>query len=153
MVERVDAHPHLKARFGEWYYTLTGVGTFNRRYLVHPPRLEARFGDETVAGVTVIVQNSAPYTYFGDRPVDLAEGATLTSGDLAAVVLDRAWPTDVPTIIGRALFPPPQGQPPPDTCIRSRGCVACASARWTTVPSRSRSTGTTSERSTRPSSA
>ncbi|MBV8219008.1 MAG: hypothetical protein JO325_11135, partial [Solirubrobacterales bacterium] len=103
VVEQVDAHPNLKARFGEWYYALTGVGTFNRRYLVRPPRLEAQFADQTVAGVTVIVQNSTPYTYFGDRPVDMAEGATLTSGDLAAVVLDRAWPTDVPTIIGRAF--------------------------------------------------
>jgi hypothetical protein len=33
----------------------------------------------------------------------MAEGASLQSGDLAAVVLDRAWPTDVPTIILRAL--------------------------------------------------
>ncbi len=103
VVERVDAHPKLKAKYGEWYYTLTGVSTFTRRYLVHPPRLEAQVGDETTAGVTVIVQNSAPYTYFGDRPVDMAEGATLTSGDLAGVVLDRARPIDVPTIIGRAL--------------------------------------------------
>src|SRR5207237_5991550 len=30
VVERVDAHPRLKARFGEWYYTLTGVNTFTR---------------------------------------------------------------------------------------------------------------------------
>src|SRR5579884_2094035 len=41
VVERVDAHPHLKARFGEWYYTWTGVQTFTRRYLLHPPRLQA----------------------------------------------------------------------------------------------------------------
>jgi diacylglycerol kinase family enzyme len=103
VVERVEAHPNLKARFGEWYYTLTGVGTFNRRYLLHPPRLEAVFAEETMPGVTVIVQNSMPYTYFGNRPVEIAEGATLTSGDLAGVVLDRARPTDVPTIIGRAF--------------------------------------------------
>ncbi len=103
VVERVEAHPNLKARFGEWYYTLTGVGTFNRRYLLHPPRLEAVFAEETMSGVTVIVQNSMPYTYFGNRPVEIAEGATLTSGDLAGVVLDRARPTDVPTIIGRAF--------------------------------------------------
>jgi diacylglycerol kinase family enzyme len=103
VVERVDAHPHIKARYGEWYYTLTGVSTFARRYLVHPPRLEAHVGEETIAGVTVIIQNSTPYTYFGDKPVEMAEGATLTSGDLAAVVLDRARPTDVPTILGRAL--------------------------------------------------
>jgi diacylglycerol kinase family enzyme len=103
VVERVDAHPHLKARYGEWYYTVTGVSTFTRRYLLRPPRLEAQVGEHTVAGVTVIVQNSTPYTYFGDRPVDMAEGATLTSGDLAGVVLDRARPTDVPSILGRAL--------------------------------------------------
>jgi len=103
VVERVDAHPHLKARYGEWYYTLTGVTTFTRRYLLRPPRLEAQIGEETIAGVTVVVQNSTPYTYFGDRPVEMAEGATLTSGDLAAAVLDRARPLDVPTIIGRAM--------------------------------------------------
>jgi len=103
VVERVDAHPHLKARYGEWYYTWTSLGTFTRRYLLHPPRLEAHVGEETIAGVTVLVQNSTPYTYFGDRPVEMAEGATLTSGDLAGAVLDRARPIDVPTIIGRAM--------------------------------------------------
>jgi diacylglycerol kinase family enzyme len=103
VVERVDAHPRLKARYGEWYYTLTGVSTFTRRYLLHPPRLEAQIEGQTIAGVTVLVQNSTPYTYFGDRPVEMAEGATLTSGDLAGAVLDRARPTDIPTVLGRAL--------------------------------------------------
>jgi diacylglycerol kinase family enzyme len=103
VVERVDAHPRLKARLGEWYYTWTGVRTFNRRYLVHPPRLEVELGDERVKGVTAIIQNAAPYTYFGNRPVDMGEGATLESGDLAGVVLERASPIDVPTIIWRAL--------------------------------------------------
>ncbi|MGN6867595.1 MAG: diacylglycerol/lipid kinase family protein [Solirubrobacteraceae bacterium] len=103
VVERVDAHPHLKARYGEWYYTLTGVQTFTRRYLLHPPRLEVQIGEETIPGVTVIVQNATPYTFFGDRPVEMAEGATLESGDLAGVVLRRATPIDIPTIITRAL--------------------------------------------------
>src|SRR5579859_2853141 len=103
VVEQVDAHPQLKARLGEWYYTWKGVQTFTRRYLVHPPRLEAAIGDETIAGVTAIVQNASPYTYFGDRPVDMGEGATLESGDLSGVVLRRARPIDVPTIIWRAL--------------------------------------------------
>ena len=55
--------------------------------------------------MTAIVQNATPYTYFGARPVEMAEGATLHSGDLAGVVLDRARPTDIPTIITRALSP------------------------------------------------
>ncbi|HEV7175233.1 MAG TPA: diacylglycerol kinase family protein [Solirubrobacteraceae bacterium] len=103
VVERVDAHPRLKARLGEWYYTVMGVNTFTRRYLVHPPRLEAMLGVERVEGVSAIIQNAAPYTYFGTRPVEMAEGVSLTSGDLAGLVLERARPTDVPTIIWRAL--------------------------------------------------
>jgi diacylglycerol kinase family enzyme len=103
VVERVDAHPRLKARLGEWYYTWTGLQTFNQRYLVKPPRLEVALPGERVRGVTAVVQNAAPYTYFGRRPVDMGEGATLDSGDLAGVVLTRASPIDVPTIIWRAL--------------------------------------------------
>ena len=83
VVERVDAHPRLKARLGEWYYAWTGVQTFNRHYLVHPPRFEAELGSERLTGVTAIVQNADPYTYFGGRPVHMGEGATLESGDLA----------------------------------------------------------------------
>jgi diacylglycerol kinase family enzyme len=103
VVQRVDAHPRLKARVGEWYYTWTGIRTFNRHYLLRPPRLEAELGDERVAGVTAIVQNADPYTYFGDRPVHMGEGATLESGDLAGVVLQRASPIDIPTITWRAF--------------------------------------------------
>src|SRR5437660_2577029 len=63
VVERVDAHPRLKARLGEWYYTSTGVQTFTRRYLLRPPRLEVELEGEHVTGVTAIVQNAAPYTF------------------------------------------------------------------------------------------
>jgi diacylglycerol kinase family enzyme len=103
VVEVVDAHPRLKARLGEWYYTWAAVTTFNRRYLMRPPRLRAQLGEETVDGVTAIVQNAHPYTYFGNRAVRMGEGATLDSGDLAGVVLDRASPIDVPSISWRAL--------------------------------------------------
>ena len=65
--------------------------------------MEINLGDETVNGVTTIVQNGAPYTYFGDRPVHLGEGAWLDSADLSGVVLQRASPIDIPTIIWRAL--------------------------------------------------
>jgi diacylglycerol kinase family enzyme len=103
VVQRVDAHPRLKTRLGEWYYTWTAIGTFNRRYLVRPPRLEVELGGERVEGVTAIVQNGSPYTYFGDRPVHMGEGAELDSGDLAGVVLRRGRPIDMPTIAFRAL--------------------------------------------------
>jgi diacylglycerol kinase family enzyme len=103
VVERVDAHPRLKARVGEYYYTWTGLKTFTRKYLIRPPRFEAEWDGQLVKGVTAIVQNAAPYTYFGNRPVHMGEGASLESGDLAGVILRRARPFDVPTIIWRSL--------------------------------------------------
>ena len=103
VVEKVDAHPRLKARVGEWYYAWTGIRTFTRSYLVNAPRMVIELGATHIDGVTVVVQNAAPYTYFGRRPVDMGEGATLQSGDLAGIVLRRASPLDIPTIIWRAL--------------------------------------------------
>jgi diacylglycerol kinase family enzyme len=107
VVERVDAHPDLKSRFGEYYYVSVATSTFMRRYLRRPPRLRVSFGaidtDAPLDGVTVIVQNATPYTFFGDRPVELAPGATLESGDLAGVVLKRTTPIELPTITWRAL--------------------------------------------------
>jgi diacylglycerol kinase family enzyme len=103
VVEQVDAHPRMKQRFGEWYYAAVALRTFNRRYLLNSPRLEADLGEERVSGVTVIVQNATPYTFFGERPVELSEGATLASADLAGIVLRRASAIDVPTLLWRAL--------------------------------------------------
>ena len=103
VVERVDSRPRLKARLGEWFYTWTAVGTFNRRYLFRPPRLEALLGAERIAGITAIVQNGAPYTYFGDRPVHMAQGTEIDSGELCGIVLERAGLIDLPLIAWRAL--------------------------------------------------
>jgi diacylglycerol kinase family enzyme len=103
VVEQVDAHPRLKTRFGEWYYAWTGVRTFNRHYLFNPPRLQTDLGAKTVDGVTTIVQSAEPYTYFGERPVHMGEGASLDRGEFAGVVLRRATVLDVPSITWRAL--------------------------------------------------
>ena len=103
VVERVDSHPHLKARLGEWYFTWAALTTFARRYIVHPPRLEVTAGDETFSGVTAVIQNASPYTYFSRRPIELAEGASLEGGTLAGAVLRRANPLDMPTVLWRAF--------------------------------------------------
>ncbi|HET9094376.1 MAG TPA: diacylglycerol kinase family protein [Solirubrobacteraceae bacterium] len=111
VVARVDARPHRKARLGEWYYAWVATTTFGRRYLYRPPRLSAEFEErdgapvERLDGVTVLIQNAHPYTYFGDRPVEMAEGADLCSGDLAGLVLRRTNPFDIPSIAWRALSP------------------------------------------------
>ena len=104
VVERVDAHPRLKARYGPMFYSASAISVFLRRYVVRPPRLvvEAE-GREPVSGVSFFVQNADPYTYFKARPVELVEGVELDSGDLGGVMLRRASPVDIPTVLWRAL--------------------------------------------------
>jgi diacylglycerol kinase family enzyme len=105
VVERVDRHPHLKARFGSWYFAQSAITTFLRRYVVAPPRLELTAGGRTHAGVSAVVQNARPFTFFKDTPIDVAEGAALDSGDLSGVVLTRANPLDTPALMYRLLSP------------------------------------------------
>ena len=105
VVERVDSNPRLKARLGAYYFTWAAVSTFARRYLVHPPRMVARADGQTLEGVTTIVQNGSPFTYFQNRPIEVTEGAALDSGALAASVLHRARPLDMPSIAWRAFSP------------------------------------------------
>jgi diacylglycerol kinase family enzyme len=56
-----------------------------------------------IAGVTAIVQNGSPFTYFKDRPIEIAEDAALQSGTLSGCVLHRARPLDMPSIAWRAF--------------------------------------------------
>jgi diacylglycerol kinase family enzyme len=103
VVRRVDAHPRLKARLKQWYFAYAGVSTFAREYVVRPPRLEAHIDGEVVRGVTALVQNADPYTYFGDRPIHAAEGVALDDGAIGGVMLERAAPVDIPTVTARLL--------------------------------------------------
>jgi diacylglycerol kinase family enzyme len=127
VVERVDRHPHLKSRFGVWYYTQSAIATFLRRYVVHPPRLAVDVGGRRIEGVSAFFQNAEPYTYFKRRPVNLVGGAALDSGDLAGAVLTRATPIDIPTVLFRALSPAP--------IPKHRAVAAFAGARAITVRS------------------
>lgn len=105
VTKRVDARPRLKARFGPWFYASAAIATFNREYVVHPPQLTVDVGGETIDGVSAMIQNTRPYTYFASRPIELAEDVALDSGTLAGVVLRRASPLDMPTVAWRALSP------------------------------------------------
>jgi diacylglycerol kinase family enzyme len=103
VVRRVDANPKRKARFGAYYFTWVALGTFARRYLVRPPRMEVLARGETLPGVTAIVQNGSPFTYFQNRPIEIADGTTLDSGSLSGCVLRRATPMSMPSIGLRAF--------------------------------------------------
>jgi diacylglycerol kinase family enzyme len=103
VVERVDAHPYRKARFGAWYYSSCAVGIFTSRYLVNPPRVRVVAGDRVQEGVTAVVQNSDPFTYFRKRPIRVVEPAGLNMGSLSIGVLKRATALELPTLIPRLL--------------------------------------------------
>ena len=103
VVERVDAHPYRKARLGPWYYTYAAVATFNRRYLVRPPRVRLHAGGRSIEAVTVIVQNSDPFTYFSRRPIRVCEEAGLETGTLSFAALKRATLLEIPTLIPRVF--------------------------------------------------
>ncbi len=103
VVERVDSNPRLKARLGAYYFTWAAISTFTRHYLLNPPRMVADGGGQRMEGVTTIVQNGSPFTYFQNRPIEIAEGAALDSGALAGCVLHRARPLDMPSIAWRAF--------------------------------------------------
>jgi diacylglycerol kinase family enzyme len=103
VVERVDANPHLKARYGPYYFTWVAIVTCMRRYLVDPPRLRVRAGEHELDGVTAIVQNGPSFTYFRDRPIEIADRAELDSGSLSGAVLQRATPLGMPSLGWRAL--------------------------------------------------
>src|SRR4051795_2051302 len=101
VVERVDRHPKLKARLGEWYFTWAALSAFNRRYLVRPPRIRALLDGRTLDGVTAIAQNSDPFTYFGARPIRVGRDVSLDSGTLSLTVLKRATPLELGTLLPR----------------------------------------------------
>jgi diacylglycerol kinase family enzyme len=101
VVERVDSRPALKARLGEYYYTYAAMRTFLARYVVHPPRLRVEAAGRVVEGVTAVVQNSDPYTFFGPRAIRVCENVDLDSGTFALTVLRRARPVEIPTLLPR----------------------------------------------------
>ena len=103
VVKRVDAHPRMKARAGQWYFTWAAVSDFYRQYLRDPVRISVELEGNRFEGVTTILQNSDPFTYFGNRPVRVCDGAALDNGTLSLAVLRRSAQRDMPTIAGRVL--------------------------------------------------
>jgi diacylglycerol kinase family enzyme len=103
VVKRVDAHPRLKARARQWYYTWAAITGFYRHYLRNPVRLELEFNGTRSEGVTAIVQNSDPFTYFSNIPIRICDDIGLDDGTLSMAVLHRAAQRDMIPIAARVL--------------------------------------------------
>jgi diacylglycerol kinase family enzyme len=102
VVKRVDRNPTLKGNAGPYYYSWAGVSSFYRKYLVNPIWMRTTIdGREPIEGITTIVQNSDPFTYFASRPIRVCEGIAIDDGTLSIAVLKRAAQRDMPTLINR----------------------------------------------------
>jgi diacylglycerol kinase family enzyme len=103
VTQRVDARPGLKAKAGPYYYTWSALSAYYRRYLRDAVTLCAETGGRKVEGVTALVQNSDPYTYFASRPLRVCEGIAFDDGTLSMAVLRRAAQRDAVTLAARLL--------------------------------------------------
>lgn len=103
VVKRVDSHPRLKARAGRWYFTWAAISGFYREYLRNPVRMAVELEGTRFEGITTVLQNSDPFTYFGERPVRVCDGAALDNGTLSLAVLRRSAQRDMPTFAARVL--------------------------------------------------
>jgi diacylglycerol kinase family enzyme len=56
-------------------------------------------------GVMAVVQNASPYTFFGSRPIEVADDAALDSARLTGCLLRRVALVDLPSLAFRALSP------------------------------------------------
>jgi diacylglycerol kinase family enzyme len=102
VVKRVDRNPTLKGNAGPYYYSWAGISSFYRKYMINPIRVRATVdGHEPVEGITTIVQNSDPFTYFARHPIRVCEGIAIDDGTLSIAVLKRAAQRDMPTLINR----------------------------------------------------
>jgi diacylglycerol kinase family enzyme len=101
---RVDQRPRLKARGGPYYYGWVALSSFYREYLRDPVRMRLECGGRSVDGVTVLAQNSDPFTYFGGRPIRVCEGIEIDDGTLSVAALRRAAQRDLAPIVSRVLI-------------------------------------------------
>jgi diacylglycerol kinase family enzyme len=79
VIERVERHAWLKRRLAHPTFAVAAIGTFFRSYdRERPPfRVERSDGTEPEDGFFAIVSNTAPYAFFGPRPLTVTHGAGL----------------------------------------------------------------------------
>lgn len=104
IVKACEAKPALKRRFGQNYYAASAVRVFGK-HVFQRSRLQVQAGDVETRGIVAIAQNARPFTYFGEREIDLCESAGLENRSLSVTTLDRANPLDFAPIATRLLTP------------------------------------------------
>jgi diacylglycerol kinase family enzyme len=113
VVEQVERRAGLKRYAGHPLFVYAGFTTWARHYDRRRPRFAVHFDADVTDGSVVggsmvddgyltIVMNTNPYTYLGNRPLDLAPETTLDRG-LTSVTLRTMSAPRLLRIIGSAL--------------------------------------------------
>jgi diacylglycerol kinase family enzyme len=85
VVEKVDANPGLKSTAGPWYYSWSALSGYMRSYMRDPVMLEVATPEKSIEGVTVLAQNSDPFTFFGSRAVHVCPPVAMAAFYLKGV--------------------------------------------------------------------
>jgi len=104
VVEQVERRSSLKRYAGHPLFVYAGFATWFRHYDRSRPRFAVHLPDGRVVddGYFAIVLNTSPYTFLGNRPLDLAPEATLDTG-LSVVVVRTMDFAKVLALVGSAL--------------------------------------------------
>ena len=104
VVEQVERRSDLKRYAGHPLFVYAGFDTWIRHFDRSRPRFAVHHADGSVIddAYLTIVLNTNPYTYLGNRPLNLAPEATLDSGLAAVTVRTMAFGRFL-RIIGSAL--------------------------------------------------
>jgi diacylglycerol kinase family enzyme len=104
VVEQVERRGSLKRYAGHPLFVYSGFDTWLRHYDRSRPRFAVRFADGSVVddGYLGICMNTNPYTFLGNRPLNLAPEATLDRGLAMVTLRTLAFGKAMP-IIGSAL--------------------------------------------------
>jgi diacylglycerol kinase family enzyme len=107
VVERVEAHGSLKRWLGHPLFIWAGVTTwltgYDRRrphFRLHDGADDAGADQPAVDGYFTIVLNTNPYTYLGNRPLDLSPAATLDRGLVAITFTKMTAPSLLGSLAG-----------------------------------------------------
>lgn len=104
VVKWVEQRAWLKRYMGHPLFVIAALKTFFVDFDRKRPHFSVSFGDghTLTEGYFSVVMNTNPYTYLGNRPLDLVPSTTLSSG-LSVVTFTTLKPTHVLGTLGSAL--------------------------------------------------
>ena len=104
VVEWVERRAWLKRYFGHPLFVAAALKTFFVDFDRKRPHFSIEFDDGSAIeeGFFSVVMNTNPYTYLGNRPLDLVPSTTLSSG-LSVVTFTTMKPSHILRTLGSAL--------------------------------------------------